>query len=143
MQISSISSNVAFGRISNSARIHQLEQKRAEIQWASEGCTGGLNSKDEFELNTRKEFEKLKAKQIETSYMGEGCNCSLCQEEMIRMIKLENIVAGFDAELEETPKRAMVVERSVYDMPTRNLYDMPTKNTYGVPDHDFSGPAWN
>lgn len=143
MQISSISANVAFGRISNSARIHQLEQKRAEIQWASEGCTGDLNPEDGYELKARTRLAELRAKEANAAWMSEGYNCTLCQEEMVEMAKLENIVAGFDAKLEELPKKAMVVERNIYDMPTRNLYDMPTKNSYGVPDHDFSGPAWN
>ena len=119
MQVSSINANVAFGRISNSKRIHELEQKRAELQWASEGCTGGLNPEDEYELNTRKRFAELQRKETETSWMGEGCNCSLCQEDMVEMAKLENRIAGFDAKLEELPKKVMVIERSIYEMPNK------------------------
>lgn len=138
MQISSINANVAFGRISNSKRIHELEQKRAEIQWASEGCTGGLNPEEELELSQRKQYEELRAKQACASWGCEGCNGSLAHDEAVKLTKLENIIGVIDEKLER-PNKVTVVEKSIYDVPNRSIYEISDKNPYGVPDSTFWG----
>lgn len=138
MQISSVNANVAFGRISNSKRIHELEQKRAEIQWASEGCTGGLNPEEEFELSQRKQYEELRVKQACASWGCEGCNGSLAHDEAVKLTKLENIIGVIDEKLER-PNKVTVVEKSIYDVPNRSIYEISDKNPYGVPDSTFWG----
>ena len=138
MQISSIGANMAFGKVSNSKRIHELEQKRAEIQWASEGCTGELNPEDEYELTARRQLAQLREKQAMLSWSSEGCNCSLCHEDMVQLTKLENIISAIDAKIEK-PNKVTVVEKNIYDMPNRSLYEISDKNPYGVPDSTFWG----
>ena len=64
MQISAINSQTFKCNYCNSQRIHQLEQKRAEIQWMSEGCSASLNPEDEYELQIRKEIQELRDKNM-------------------------------------------------------------------------------
>lgn len=127
MQMSAINANVGFGKLTtNTERIKELENKRAAIQWGSEGCTGDLNAEDSYELEIRKELADLRGKHIAMSWASEGCNCSLCQKDMDRMRALENILDGIE-------------QKQAQDNKVKNTYDMPTANIYGVPDHTFYG----
>ncbi len=129
MQISAIKlSNTSFKGMSNSEKIHQLEQKRVENQWASEGCTGGLSAADEFELSLRKELRALEQKHAQVQSATEGCNCGLCAEEYNRMSEIRNILKSFEQETtQEEPKY------------TSSIYNVPSGNIYGVPDSTFWG----
>lgn len=112
--------------LTNAQKIIQLENKRAAIQWGSEGCTGDLSAEDSYELEIRKELEDLRGKHASLSWASEGCNCSLCIEDTKRMETLENILAGIE-------------QKQAQDNKTKSVYEMPSANIYGVPDHTFYG----
>ena len=130
MQISAIN-NQSFGCIRcNSDRINQLEQKRQEIQWASEGCNGSLSAKDQHELDLRIEYQALQNKAIALQWGSEGCNASLPTADLIRMSEIEKELSALE------PKAAPVEEPSIS---RDSIYDIPSGNIYGVPDHTFWG----
>ena len=129
MQITAISSQPFKCNYCNSQRIYQLEQKRAELQWASEGCNASLNPEDEYELQIRKEIQELRDKRAQISWGTEGCNGSLSQEDTVRLAKLENIISAIEAK-KEPQKNARIVER---------IYNIPSGNIYGIPDSTFYG----
>lgn len=94
MQISPVrqfTPNTFKGDISNnSQRIQDLERKQTEIQWATEGCNGGLNAKDTHELALRKELENLTQKHQALQWATEGCNGGLCGADAARMLEIQN-----------------------------------------------------
>lgn len=130
MQISAISSQAFKCNACNSERINQLKQKRQEIQWGSEGCTGGLNPEDEYELQIRKEIQELRDRKANLSWGCEGCNGSLPQEDEVRLAKLENIINAIEAKKQSIPKKPIFAE---------SIYNIPSGNIYGVPDSTFYG----
>jgi hypothetical protein len=130
MQISSINTqSFKCNLCDNSQRIHQLEQKRQEIQWASEGCNGSLSSKDQYELDLRREYQALQGKAAALQWASEGCNASLPAADLIRMSEIEQELQALE------PKKAPVVDPISRD----SIYDVPSGNIYGVPDHTFWG----
>jgi hypothetical protein len=120
MQISSIN-NISFGKISNSKRIFELEQKREQIKWASEGCTGGLNPEDEYELITRKQLQELRREEGLCILGYNGANTSLSRDKKNKLIKLENIVATIDEKLER-PNKIVVFEKNLYSRPFVDVF---------------------
>ena len=130
MQISSISTqSFKCNSCDNSQRIHQLEQKRQKIQWASEGCNSSLSSKDQYELDLRREYQALQGKAAALQWASEGYNASLPAADLIRMSEIEQELQALE------PKKAPVVESIGRD----SIYDVPSGNIYSVPDYTFWG----
>lgn len=129
MAISALNNQVSFGRTcDNSTRISELENKRAAIQWASEGCNADLSVKDAYELDLRREYQALLNKHFAIQHSAEGCNGSLIAKDATRMELIATILN------EIAPKNTAIETKCECDECKTD-----SQNPYGVPDSTFWG----
>lgn len=117
----------------NQGKIFELEQKREQIRWGTEGCNGDLSPQDNHELSLRREYQRLLAKHAALQWGSEGCNGGLNFEDAQRMREIE-------AELVVLAKEENTEHTCCCEEKKCDCYEsIPSGNIYGVPDSTFYG----